>query len=220
MFMKTGKAFAVTLVFLLGACQSTDQVKLQESGFHIINVGVALPDQESTVELLQYTDGLHGMMTNVFSHYASTYNATRPNAKTGYGLKVNIEKVHFKVGLGSAVPGDANHILGSATLVRLSDNQTVHTVPVKFIDGASAVVGGVSGVVLSMIVTKEAVERNLAQGAAEQAMGQIYPNAVLSSASKQHLKSEAAFQPLNKPISPLSRGSSLASTDAGAGVSQ
>ncbi len=204
MLNTTGKAITLGLLTLLAACQSTDGLKVQDQGFHIISVGVTLPNQGTAVELHRYTDGLREMMTNTFDHYASEYNAMRPQAKTGYTLALNIEKVHFKVGLGSVVPGDANYVIGSASLVRPSDGQNIHTVPVKYIDGASAVVGGVSGAVLSLIVAKETVEQNLAKGAAQEVMNQVYPDIELSAESNQRLKNETVFQPVRKPISPLS----------------
>ncbi|MGI9350967.1 MAG: hypothetical protein ACR2O3_05340 [Rhizobiaceae bacterium] len=200
------KFLAVLALTLLAACQSSEELKFKESGFHITSVDVTLPNQTETHKTLQYSEGFGSMIKNTLHHYASEYNATRPNATQAYTLEVNLEKVHFKNAVQSLLIGDANHVQGTAKLVDRETGEVAHTMPAKYIDAASGALNGISGAVLSVVVKKEAAESTLSKGLAGKIMQLSYPDVELPNSAKRRLKDKTVHQPVTTAISPLSKG--------------
>ena len=198
------KSILFVLVFgVLAACQSTSKTSVKETGFHVVDVAVIMPDQSEKSQLLRYTDGFQAMMKNTISHHAAEYNATRPNANKAYALNVDITDVHFKNALVSLLVGDANRISGEASLVDTSTGATVHTMPVLYVDAGSAALNGISGAVLSVVVKKEAAEGTLSKGVANRLMKLIYPDTKVAETSLKRLRGKTVYQPMTTAMSPL-----------------
>lgn len=189
---------------LLAACVSTKKHGSKTTNFHVAHVEVNMPGQTATNKLLRYTDGFGDMLDNTISRFGAEYNRTRPNAQVGYTLKVNIEKVHFKNALASLLIGDANHISGQALLIDPASDSIVQSFPIKYVDGASAALNGISGAVLSVVVKKEAAEGTLSKGVAKSLMRLLFPKTKLTPATEERLKGKEVFQPITAAMSPLS----------------
>lgn len=195
---------ALAIVVFLVSCQSTSKDQFTDSGFHITDVQVSMPDQTETHKALQYTDKFGVMLDNTISHYAYEYNATRANPTKSYQLNVKIEKVHFKNALASLLVGDANHMSGSASLIDRSTGQQVHSAEISYVDSASAALNGISGAVLSVVVKKQAAEGTLSKGFAGNTMRKFFPSVKLSKPASDRLKSKTVYQTMTRPMSPLS----------------
>jgi len=203
--LKTFKNVCIIFVLIfLAACQSSKN-SIQETNFHIASVDVRMPTTQPKAEFARHTDGFDAMMTNTISHHAAEYNAFRPSATRAYDMKVEVDNVHFKNPLVSLLVGDANHIKGTAYLIEPNSNKVVHTMPIAYVDGASAILNGVSGAVLSVAVKKEAAEGTMSKGFARAIMKKAFPKVKLTEASTKKLGRKEVFQPINRPMSKFSR---------------
>jgi len=212
---KIFKYFSVVLALVvLAACQSSKN-QINETNFQIAEVAVNMPDREAKSKLLRHSESFAFKMTNTIKHYSGEYNAYRPSATNAYKLKVDVADVHFKNPVASLLVGDANRISGTAYLIEPNSERVIHTMPIIYVDGGSALLNGISGAVLSVLVKKEAAEGTMSKGFASNIMKQAFPKIKLTEASKKRLKDNSVYEPMSKPISRFSSApeSELAATD-------
>jgi len=191
-------------LFVLAACQSTDKFKSKQRNFQITSVEVNLPASIDTQhKALKPTETFHSYMMNAYKNYSAEYNAMRPNATTGYKLRVDVSNVHFKNVLASLIVGDANRLEATASVINPNTGDIVHSSPASYYDSASGALNGITGAVLSVLVKRQAAEANMAKGSAKNAMKFIFPDLKLSKGADQRLKAKNAIQPRTSAMSSL-----------------
>lgn len=203
MFWKFSAIFM--FVFLVG-CQSAAKLENQNSDFHIVAVEVRLPNEPDKHKALKHTESFNATLVNVIRRYSAEYNATRRHAKNAYKLKLDVAQVRFKNPVASLLVGDANRITAVAVIIDTRTGETIHNVPINYIDAASGALNGIVGAVLSVAVKKEAAEATMARGMAADLMRLLYPDTKLPPSAAERLKGKVAFEPMTQAISPLASG--------------
>lgn len=197
--------FIILSLVVLASCQSTEKFKFQDQNFQISDVEVSVHNNpKKTHKLLKPTESFRGVLTNTIRNYAAEYNATRPNANVGYKLKVDITQVHYKNAIASLLVGDNNRIQGTASIIDPNTGSVLHTAPANYVDGASGLLNGISGAVLSIVVKKEAAEATMSKGVSKNIMKFIYPTTKLTKGAEARLKDKTVLQPRTSAISSLS----------------
>jgi len=188
----------LSFIFLSG-CVSTQLDASPEKVIHIIDVEVTIAPDVVT------TSSFSERFRNVLMHYATAYNAENRGRVEGYILKINVTGLHYKNPLLSLLVGDANSLSTESFVIDPENGNVLRQYKSNHVDGASAILNGISGAVLSASIGKEAPEKTLMLGIAKPIMIKAYAGKLLRPNTSERLKREDLQTPTVQPISPLSQ---------------
>ena len=194
--------FLMVGIFISG-CVSTSETQTIKKNIHIIDVTVEIDRNVETTPTFQYK------FRNALMNYAEIYNQTQTGRVEGYILHVNVLAIHYKNPIISVLVGDANSITTQASLIDPVDNTILKTFKTISVDGASALLNGISGAILSIAVKKELADETLIKGISPRLMRSAYSTSPLNPKLRQQVKGRDIFAPVNRAISPISPPSIL-----------
>lgn len=197
MILKTLFTFCLTL-WLAGCTTSTIEPD-QPLNMHIIDVDVAYAENASA------TPSLPNRLRSALMHYAKAHNRLQSGQIYGYELKVTITEVHYKNAVASLLVGDANSMTVKGQLIDPDTNAVIQEFTAAYVDGASAVLNGVSGALLSAHVSKETADTTMIEGISPPIMQKAFASNPLPPNMREAMKNTDLFRPVEGPISPLSR---------------
>ncbi|MCP4934809.1 MAG: hypothetical protein GY927_11535 [bacterium] len=145
-------AVLISCLLLAGCSATTKQPAVQQ--FHILSVSVDSEDRDTSEETIE-------ILTNSLLHNAAAYNAYRRDINIGYNLAVTINHIHYKNPMASLIVGDTNSIQTSIKVVDPATGVTIKEFRNLYIDGAGAVLNGVSGALLSVAVSNKVVDTKM-----------------------------------------------------------
>lgn len=182
-------AYLCVLIVALAACSTTQSGDFETSNIHITGFEISVADGVET------SDTFQPKLQTVLANYAAAYNENIAGTVEPYTLRVNVTNVRYKHPVMSLLVGDGNSIKAYAWVVDPEDGSILREFDVSFLDGASVMINGVAGMVLSAAVQKETVETTLTRGIAGEMMKKAYAFSTVPAPIAESIRERDVMEP-------------------------